>query len=69
SLDKLPKAFARLDSKKRRGAKSPILMIGRTSNAETASLCSVDRKLVRTEEMTNKIIEAAQKGSRKRNVA
>ena len=69
SLGQLPKAFARLDSKKRRGVKSPISMIGRTSDAETASLCTADRKLVRAEEMTNRIVEAAQKGSRKRNVA
>jgi hypothetical protein len=69
SLDQLPKAFARLDSKKARGVKSSIAIICGTSDAETASLCSADRKLVRAEEMTNKIIEAAQKGSRKRNVA
>jgi hypothetical protein len=69
SLEHLPKAFARLDSQRRPCAKSPISMIDRTNDPETASLSSADRKLVRAEEMTDKIIEAAQKGSRKRDVA
>ena len=69
SLDKLPEAFARLDSQNRRAAKSSVSMIPQTSDAETASLCSADRKIVRSEEMTCRIIEAAQKSSRKRKVA
>jgi len=69
SLDQLPKAFARLDGKMRREGKPPVSMIDKTSDAETASLCSVDRKLVRSRELTSRIIEAAQEGSRKRDVA
>ena len=69
SLEKLPQAFARLDSKPRHGGKALVSMIGKSSDVETASLCSADRKLVRAEEMTDRIIQAAQKGSRKRNVA
>jgi len=69
SLEQLPKAFARLDSKSRSGRKSPISRIARTNDPETASLSSADRKLVRAEEMTDKIIAAAQKGSRMRYVA
>jgi hypothetical protein len=64
SLEQLPKAFARLDAKSRSGRKSPISRIARTNDPETASLSSADRKLVRAEEMTDKIIAAAQKGSR-----
>ena len=69
SLDRLPEAFARLDSKARCGSKSSVSIVAKTADAETASLSSADRKLVRTEEMTRRIIEAAQKGSRKRRVA
>jgi hypothetical protein len=69
SLDKLPEAFARLDSKTQRGPKAPVSMIAKMSAPETASLCSADRKVVRSEEMTCRIIEAAQKGLRKRKVA
>jgi len=69
SLDKLPEAFARLDSKIRRGPKSSVSMIPKNSEPETASLCSEDRKVVRSEAMTCRIIEAAQKSSRKRKVA
>jgi hypothetical protein len=69
SLDRLPEAFARLDSKVRRGSTSSVSMTAGTADPETASLSSADRKLVRTEEMTRRIIAAAQKGSRKRKVA
>jgi hypothetical protein len=69
SLEQLPKAFARLDSKRRSGPQSLISTIARTNDPETASLSSADRKLVRAEEMTDKIIAAAQKGSRMRYVA
>jgi hypothetical protein len=70
SLDRLPKAFARLDSKTRCGSKSSVSnRTTKTGDAETASLSSADRKLVRSEDMTCRIIEAAQKGSGKRRVA
>jgi hypothetical protein len=70
SLDRLPEAFARLDSKTRCRSKSSISNItAKTGDAEPASLSSADRKLVRSEEMTARIIEAAQKGSGKRRVA
>jgi hypothetical protein len=69
SLDKLPEAFARLDSKTQRGPKAAVSMIATMSEPETASLCSADRKVVRSEEMTCRIIEAAQKGLGKRKAA
>jgi hypothetical protein len=70
SLDKLPEAFARLDSKTQSGPKSAVSMIAKTSDPETASLCrGADRKVVRSDEMTCRIIEAAQKGLGKRKVA
>lgn len=70
SLDKLPEAFARLDSKTQRRSKSPVSRITtKTGDTETASLSSADRKLVRSEDLTSRIIEAAQKGSGKRKVA
>ena len=70
SLDRLPEAFARLDCKTRCRSKSSILNITvKTGDAETASLSTADRKLVRSEEMTSRIIEAAQKGLGKRRVA
>jgi hypothetical protein len=69
SLDKLPEAFARLDSKIRRAPTPSVSMIAKISDPETASLCSADRKVVRSEEMTCRIIEAAQKTARKRKVA
>jgi hypothetical protein len=69
SLDRLPEAFARLDAKVRRGSKSSVSTIAKPPETETASLSSTDRKLVRAEEMTRRIIQAAQKGSRKWEVA
>lgn len=69
SLEQLPKAFARLDSKRRPGVKSLVSRIARTNDPETASLSTADRKLVRAEEMMDKIIAAAQKGSRMTYVA
>lgn len=69
SLDRLPEAFARLDGRVQRKAKAPVSITGRSVDAETASLSTADRKLVRTEEMTQRVIDAAQKGSRKRKVA
>ena len=70
SLDKLPQAFARLDSRMQRGSKSSISNITtKTGDAETASLSSADRKLVRSENLIDHIIKAAQKGSLKRRVA
>lgn len=69
SLDRLPTAFARLDAQVRRGSKSSVSTIAKNVDPETASLSSADRKLVRTEEMTRRVIEAAQKGFRRRRVA
>ncbi|MGH8246175.1 MAG: hypothetical protein ACREUU_07060, partial [Gammaproteobacteria bacterium] len=69
SLDRLPEAFARLDLRTRRVAKSPVSIMASSADVETASLSTADRKLVRTEEMTHRVIEAAQVGSRKRRVA
>ena len=69
SLDQLPKAFARLDAKMRHDGKQSVSPISKTSDAETASLCNADRKIVRAPAMTGRIIEAAERGSRKREVA
>lgn len=69
SLDKLRDAFARLDSKTQGGRKAAASTIATMSQPETASLCSADRKVVRSEEMTSRIIEAAQRGLGKREVA
>jgi hypothetical protein len=69
SLDRLPEAFARLDDRVQRKAKAPVSSTGRPVDAETASLSITDRKLVRTDEMTQRVIDAAQMGSRKRKVA
>jgi hypothetical protein len=69
SLDQLPIAFAQLDAKKRPGVESPVSIIDRTNYPEMASLSTAARKLVRVEEMTDKIVAAAQKGLRKINVA
>lgn len=69
SLARLPEAFARLDATVRRGSKSSLGMIAKPVDSETSSLSSADRRLVRTEEMTRRVIEAAQKGSQRRSVA
>ena len=69
SLDKLPEAFAQLDSKTQRGRKAAASTVAKMSEPETASLCSADRKVVRSEEMTCRVIEAAQRGLEKREVA
>jgi hypothetical protein len=69
SLDRLPEAFAKLDDKAGRRPKSPVSLMTEHTDAESASLPTADRKLVRTEEMTRRIIEAAQKELRKRRVA
>jgi hypothetical protein len=62
----------------KRKSKKPMLrnrdrlfwsLLSKTSETETASLSSADRKIVRDEEMTRPIIRAAQKGSGKRKVA
>lgn len=69
SLDRLPAAFANLDAQVRNKSKSPASLTAKYVDPETASLSSADRKLVRTEEMTLRVIKAAQKGSRRRKVA
>jgi hypothetical protein len=69
SLDRLPEVFAKLDNKTRQQPKSPVSPIAERADAESASLPRADRKLVRAEEMTQRIIEAAQEGSRRSRVA
>ena len=69
SLDRLPEAFARLDGRVQRKAKPPVSITGKSVDAETASLSSADRKLVRTDGMTKRVIDAAQAGSRSMRVA
>jgi len=69
SLDRLPEAFARLDKRAQREAKPPASITERSLDAETASLSTADRKLVRTEEMTQRVIDAAQMGAQRKKVA
>jgi len=66
SLDKLPEAFARLDSKAGHKGKSSVANI---RDSETASLSGADRKLVRAQEMTERVIEAARMGLLKKEIA
>jgi hypothetical protein len=66
SLDRLPEAFARLDERVRQKARSTVSISMKVVDPETASLSTADRKLVRTEEMTQRVIDAAQVGSRKK---
>ena len=69
SLDRPPEAFARLDERAHQKARPPIPIRVRSVDAESASLSTADRKLVRMEEMTQRVIDAAQMGSRKRKIA
>lgn len=69
SIDSLPEIFAPLDSTIRSKSNSSPSTIAKTTDVESASLSSADRKLVRDEKMTCRVIEAAQKGSRKKRVA
>jgi hypothetical protein len=66
----LPEAFAKLDFKAGCGSKASVSQFTtKTGDVETASLSSADRKLVRSADLTDRIINAAQKGSRKNKVA
>ena len=65
-LDRLPEAFAKLDAKAGRKPKPPVSLMAEHADAQSASLPTADRKLVRTDEMTLHIIAAAQRGLRKR---
>lgn len=70
SLDRMPEAFAKLDEQSRQNF--PLLTVlaaTRTGYAETASLSTADRQIVRTKEMTARIIEAAKSRLRKKKVA
>jgi len=69
SLDRLPEAFAKLDDTSRPKRRGLVSLLADHPNAESASLPTADRKIVRTSDMTRWIIEAAQQGLRKRNVA
>jgi len=69
SLDRLPEAFARLDVRVRRKPKSSLSTIAKPADAESASLPAADRKLVRTDNMTRRISDAAQKGLQRKKVA
>lgn len=69
SLDRLSEAFARLDERTLRKANPPVSISADSGFAETASLSTADRKLVRTEEMTQRVIDAAQMGSRMKKTA
>jgi hypothetical protein len=69
SLDRLPEAFAKLDNTARPKPTPLVSLLTNHADAESASLPTADRKIVRTGDMTRWIIEAAQKGSRKRNAA
>lgn len=70
SLDRLPEAFAKLDARSRQNSPSPtVLSASRAGCAETASLSTADRQIVRTKEMTSRVIAAAKSRFRKKEVA
>ena len=70
SLDRLPEALAKLDARSRQNSPSPtVLSSSRTGCAETASLSTADRQIVRTKEMTSRVIAAAKSRFRKKEVA
>ena len=70
SLDRMPEAFAKLDAQSHQNSPLPtVLTATRTGYAETASLSTADRQIVRTKEMTARIIEAAKSRLRKKKVA
>jgi len=70
SLDRMPEAFAKLEDQSRQNFPLPtVLAATRTGCAETASRSTADRQIVRTKEMTGRIIEAAKSGLRKKKVA
>jgi len=70
SLDRLPEAFARLDARNRHASQSAaVLSSARTACPETASLSTADRRTIRTQEMTSRVIAAAQSRFRKRKAA
>ena len=70
SLDRRPEAFAKLDAQSRQNSPSPtVLSSSRTGCAETASLSTADRQIVRTKEMTSRVIAAAKSRFRKKEVA
>jgi hypothetical protein len=66
SLNRLPEAFAKLDTTFRLKPPSLVSLPRDHADAESASLSTADRRIVRTRGMTRFIIEAAQKGCRKR---
>lgn len=59
SLEKLPLAFAKLDARNRSRSLASASK-GNATDVETASLSTVDRKIVRTPAMDRRIIAAAQ---------
>ena len=69
SLDRLSEAFAHLDEQTQRNARPPVPITDKSGDAETASLSTVDRRLVRMAEMTRRVIEAAQVGSQLQKTA
>ena len=70
SLDRMPEAFAKLDAQIRQKSPSPkVISSSRTGCAETASLSTADRQIVRTKEMTARVIAAAKSRFRKKKVA
>jgi len=69
AIDRLPEAFARLDQRARQKARSCVLISSTIVDAETASLPTADRKLIRSEKMTQRVIDAAKVGARERDAA
>jgi hypothetical protein len=62
SLDRLPEAFARLDSRRLR---QPVPTTTLPRDPETASLSTADRRLIRTQGMADCVMAAAQNVHRK----
>ena len=69
SLDRLPDAFAKLDAQSRQNSSSTTVISPSGTEAETASLSTADRRIVRTNEMTERVIAAAKRRFWKKKVA
>jgi hypothetical protein len=69
SLDRLAEALAKLDDQPDRKSRSSVALLPAGADPESPSLPTADRKLVPNDEMSERIMQAAQMGSRARKVA
>ena len=69
SLACLPEEFAKLDADSRQNSSSTTVISSSKTDAETASLSTADREIVRTKEMTARVIAAAKSRLQKKKAA